>query len=171
MSSYSLNTTRNLWVSEQAYLSFKSPVSAWVCRVGSKGSIASKLYKSVYAGLNCGLLFRSFFARLRKTLSGLIVIFGVFNSLNKFLSRIAGHGLRVFFSFQHSSCKLLAPAVPVGKVKGKISYLMQGGFRKHRKNFIDIFYFIDSSIHEFSIAQKQNSNKIKASQGRVGDEA
>lgn len=81
MSAYNLKTILNSYVREQAYLPFRSPINAWVCRVGSKGLCESLSYNSAYAFFSWGFFLRSLFARFRKTLSGLIVIFCAFNSL------------------------------------------------------------------------------------------
>src|SRR5574340_716230 len=157
MSSYSLNTTLNSYVNELAYLPLRSPVRAWVCRVGSKGSFASFIYNSAYAFLRLGFFFRSLLARLKKVLSGSIFhIIGAHNSLNKFLLGCASYRLRVLLRLQHALNHGLAPALSIGKIGGKIFDLANSGFRKLREDVFEMFYFINCGIHGHIISQTRS---------------
>ena len=60
-SSVNSKTMRNLYVNEQAYNPCKLPLSGWVCKVKSKGSLTSLPTVSSYATFKCGFLFKSFF--------------------------------------------------------------------------------------------------------------
>jgi len=161
MSSCNLNTILKSWVKEQAYLPFSFPVSGCVCNAGSKGSAAILLYKPMYASLRFGFLFKSFFARFRKALSGLIVIvvFGVFDRSYKFLCRIARYGVGFFFSLQHSFHQQLTSFFPVSQVSCKSPQLMQRGFGKHRKHFLNMVYFINCCFHVLIITD--NKKQVK----------
>lgn len=155
MSSYSLNTILKSCVSEQAYLPLRSPVRAWVCKVESKGFWENLTNQSAYTFLRFGFLLRSLFARLRKTLSGsILLIINIHNGLNKFLRRGADYGIRVLFGFQYSFYQFFSPAISVNEVSRKIFKFMELSFRKHREHFLDIFDFVCSGIHRAIISQE-----------------
>jgi len=143
VSSYSLNITLSSYVSEQAYLPFSCPVSGWVCKVGSKGLADSLTYNSPYAFLRSGFFLRSFFARLRKVLSGLtfIVVGCIKNSLHEFFRGFAFYNIRILFGFQHPFYQCLMSALPVEKVCREIPHLLAGCFRKQVKHFVNFRYF------------------------------
>jgi len=143
VSSYSLNMTRSSYVREHPCLPFSWPVSAWVCSDGSKGSLASLIYNSSYAFLRLGFFLRSFFARLRKVLSGLtfIVVGCIKNSLHEFFRGFAFYNIRILFGFQHPFYQCLMSALPVEKVCREIPHLLAGCFRKHVKHFVNFRYF------------------------------
>lgn len=143
MSSYSLNTTLNSCVSEQAYLPFISPVSVWVCSDGSNGLFKSLASRVSWLTLSEGFFFNSFFERLLKALSSsslIVLIRGVHYRLHCLFNRIAYHCVGVLFSLQHPFHQRLAPAFPVHQIGGKISYLMQRLLRKQPEHLINIGY-------------------------------
>lgn len=143
MSSCSLNTTLNSWVSEQAYLPLSSPVRACVCSVGSKGLLA----------------------RRRKVLSGSIFhIISAHNGLNKFIRSSASYRLRALFRFQYPLNQFLTPPFPIGKIVNKCPEFVQGCFRKHRKHFFDMVYFANCCIHKNIIAQGMSKTSQKLCQ-------
>jgi len=143
VSAYSLNITLSSYVSEQAYLPFSCPVSGWVCKVGSKGLAESLTYNSSYAFLRSGFFLRSFFARLRKVLSGLtfIIVGCIYYSLYKFFRGFTFHDIRILFRLKHPFYQCLMSALPVEKVCREIPYLLAGCFRKHVKHFVNFRYF------------------------------
>lgn len=164
MSSYNLKMTLNSWMSEQAYLPFMSPVRACVCSVGSKGSEASLTYKSVYAFLRLGFFYSSFFARLRKVLSGSsFQVIGAFNSLNEFFRRAAPYGIRILFGLQHPFNEGLAPALPVCKISGKISDFVYSRCGKFGKDVFDTLYLINRSLYHITSQFRSGVLRLKKS--------
>lgn len=164
MSSYNLKTTLSSYVREQAYLPFRSPMSGWVCRVGSKGLFESLVKKVSYIFFNEGFLGRSFFDFLRKGFSSsslIIVIRRIVNGLHCFFNRIADYRIRIFFSFSYPLNKRLASSFPVGKIECKISYLVKGWFGEVKKNFLDLFNFLNGRFHDLIIANIEIQNKGK----------
>jgi hypothetical protein len=134
-----------------------TPVSACVCSEGSKGLEVSLAYSCIYASLRLGFLLRSFFALLRKTLSGFIVTvdFSLLDCLHKLFKRLAFYCIRLLLRLQNAGNQFLVPAFSVGMGGGKIPHFMQSRLGKPGENILDEFYLVNYGFHE-KIYHKQS---------------
>ena len=151
MSSCNLNTILNSYVREQAYFPFKSPISAWVCRVGSKGLSVSLLSVSKYSSLSCGF-FRANFLAFFKYVGEYSIARFIKDGLYRVLDGLKANR-SLPFSLQDPINKCLALFLLLKKILDKISSLVQGRLGKHWKHFFDLFDFIRCGFHENIIPQ------------------
>ena len=159
MSLDNLNTILKSYVREQAYFPFKSPVSAWVCKVRSKGLSASLLSVSEYCFLSCGFFRANFFAFFRYAGEYSIVRF-IKDCLYRIFNRFEANR-RFLFRRQNPINKSLAFLLFLKKIPDKISRLVQVRLGKHRKHFFDVLNLIYSGFHCHIITQKsgQQNNR------------
>ncbi len=163
MSSYKFKMILKSYVSEQAYLPFKPPLSACVCRLGSKGLMESFLSSSSYVCWSKGFFLSSFLACLRKPFSSssLIGFRFIKNRLHCLFSRITNYGVMFFFSLQHSLFKSFSPALSVKQICSEIPDFSKGIFREPDKYFLDIINLCNCYIHDNIIAYFYETERDK----------
>src|SRR5208283_5702772 len=137
MSSYILNIILKSCVREQAYLPCNSPIRGCVCSAGSNGSLESLSRRSSKVSFKVGFFWRSFFDFLRKGFSSsslfIVVVRGVKDRLNSFLSGIADYRVMFLFGFQYATYESFTSFFPIGQIISKCPQFMQSRLGQYRK--------------------------------------